>query len=85
MTDLISGQVDLLVAQAAVTLPQVRAGTIKAIANLAPQRSPSIPDIPTPDEGGVPGLVLAWLVRIIRAQFDQLTGSHFSASARQYR
>jgi tripartite-type tricarboxylate transporter receptor subunit TctC len=55
MTDLISGQVDLLVAQAAVQLPQVRAGTIKAIANLSPQRSPSIPDIPTSDEGGVPG------------------------------
>ena len=55
MTDLISGQVDLLVAQAAVTLPQVRAGTIKAIANLSPQRSPSIPDIPTSDEGGVSG------------------------------
>src|SRR5262249_59234280 len=33
MTDLLSGQVDLLVVQAAVALPQVRAGTIKAIAN----------------------------------------------------
>jgi tripartite-type tricarboxylate transporter receptor subunit TctC len=57
MTDLISGQVlDLMIAQAAVTLPQVRGGTIKAIANLATQRSPSIPDIPTSDEGGVLGL-----------------------------
>jgi hypothetical protein len=36
LTDLISGQVlDVMVAQAAVTLPQVRGGTIKAIANLA--------------------------------------------------
>ena len=34
MTDLVSGQVDLLVAQGAVTLPQIRGGTIKAIANL---------------------------------------------------
>jgi tripartite-type tricarboxylate transporter receptor subunit TctC len=55
MTDLISGQVDLLVVQGAAALPQVRAGTIKAIANLSPQRSSSIPDIPTSDEGGVPG------------------------------
>jgi tripartite-type tricarboxylate transporter receptor subunit TctC len=55
MTDLISGQVDLLVVQGAVSLPQVRAGTIKAIANLSPQRSASMPDIPTSDEGGVPG------------------------------
>ena len=56
MTDLMAGQVDLLVAQAAVLLPQVQAGTIKAIANLSPRRSPSLPDIPTSDEGGVPGL-----------------------------
>ena len=55
MTDLVSGQVDLLVVQGAVALPQVRGGTIKAIANLSPQRSASMPDIPTSSEGGVPG------------------------------
>jgi tripartite-type tricarboxylate transporter receptor subunit TctC len=55
MTDLISGQVDLLVVQGAAALPQVRGGTIKALANLSPKRSASIPDIPTSDEGGVPG------------------------------
>jgi len=59
MTDLISGQVlDVMVAQAAVTLPQVRGGTIKAIAILAAQRSPTMPDIPTSDETGVPGLYM---------------------------
>jgi tripartite-type tricarboxylate transporter receptor subunit TctC len=56
MTDLVSGQVDLLVAQGAVTLPQVRGGAIKAIANLSPQRSASMPEIPTSEESGVPGL-----------------------------
>src|SRR5438067_1772769 len=59
MTDLISGQVDLLVVQGAVSLPQIRGGTIKAIANLSPQRSSSMPDIPTSDEGGVPGLYMS--------------------------
>jgi tripartite-type tricarboxylate transporter receptor subunit TctC len=59
MTDLISGQVDLLVAQGAVTLPQIRAGTIKAIVNMSPQRSGAIPDIPTSDESGVPGLYMS--------------------------
>jgi tripartite-type tricarboxylate transporter receptor subunit TctC len=59
MTDQVSGQVDLLVVQGAVALPQVRAGTIKAIANLSPQRSGSMPDIPTSDEGGVPGLYMS--------------------------
>ena len=59
MTDLISGQVDLLVVQGAVALPQVRGGTIKAIVNLSPSRSASMPDIPTSDEGGVPGLYMS--------------------------
>jgi tripartite-type tricarboxylate transporter receptor subunit TctC len=59
MTDLISQQVDLLVVQGAVALPQVRAGTVKAIANLSPQRSASMPDIPTSDETGVPGLYMS--------------------------
>ena len=59
MTDLISGQVDLLVVQGAVALPQVRGGTIKAIVNLSPNRSASMPDIPTSDEGGVPRLYMS--------------------------
>jgi tripartite-type tricarboxylate transporter receptor subunit TctC len=59
MTDLISGQVDLLLVQGAVALPQVRAGTVKALANLSPQRSASMPDIPSATESGVPGLNIA--------------------------
>ena len=59
MTDLVAGTVDLLVVQGAVALPQVRAGKIKAIANLSPQRSASMPDIPTSDESGVPGLYMS--------------------------
>ncbi|HET8545875.1 MAG TPA: tripartite tricarboxylate transporter substrate-binding protein, partial [Pseudolabrys sp.] len=59
MTDLVSGQVDLLVVQGAVALPQIRGGKIKAIANLSPQRSASMLDIPTSDESGVPGLYMS--------------------------
>src|SRR6201991_938945 len=59
MTDLMSGTVDLLGVQGAVALPQVRAGKIKALANLSAQRSASMPDIPTADETGVPGLYMS--------------------------
>jgi len=59
MTDLVSGTVDLLVVQGAVALPQIRAGKIKALANLSPQRSASMPDIPTSDESGVKGLYMS--------------------------
>ena len=59
MTDLISGTVDLLVVQGAVALPQISGGKIKALANLSPTRSASMPDIPTADETGVPGLYMS--------------------------
>jgi tripartite-type tricarboxylate transporter receptor subunit TctC len=59
MTDLMSGTVDLLVVQGAVALPQIRAGKIKALANLSAQRSASMADIPTADETGVPGLYMS--------------------------
>src|SRR6516162_9917201 len=54
-----SGQVDLLLVQGAVALPQVRARTIKALAELSPERSASMPDIPSAGESGVPRLSIA--------------------------
>ena len=84
MTDLVSGQVDLLVAQGAVTLPQIRGGTIKAIANLSPQRSASMPDIPTSDETGVPGLYMSGLVRVLGAE-GHAEGRHRQAQRRDDR
>jgi tripartite-type tricarboxylate transporter receptor subunit TctC len=59
MQDLVSGHIDLLVTQAAVALPQIRSGAIKAFAVTSKNRSPVVPDIPTVDEGGVPGLYVA--------------------------
>jgi tripartite-type tricarboxylate transporter receptor subunit TctC len=59
LTDLIAGQVDLAVFQAAVSMPQIQAGALKALANMSPKRSAAISDIPTSDEAGVPGLYMS--------------------------
>jgi len=56
MTAMLGGQVDLMILQAAAALPQARAGTVKILANLSPTRSQAIPNVPTSDESGVPGL-----------------------------
>ena len=56
MTDLVAEQVDLMVSQAAVVLPNLQAGTIKPVANLSPRRSLAVPEIPSSDESGLPGL-----------------------------
>jgi tripartite-type tricarboxylate transporter receptor subunit TctC len=56
MQDLIAGQIDMMFDQAGNSLPQVRAGVIRAYAVTAKTRLASAPDIPTADEAGVPGL-----------------------------
>ena len=59
MQAMIAGQVDLMILQAAAVMPQARAGTIKVLANLSPNRSTVLPDVQTSDEGGVPGWYVA--------------------------
>jgi tripartite-type tricarboxylate transporter receptor subunit TctC len=56
MQDLLAGQIDLSCPEAGQTLPQYRAGTIKAYAVLTGKRWFAAPDVPTIDEAGVPGL-----------------------------
>ncbi|MCA3565071.1 MAG: tripartite tricarboxylate transporter substrate binding protein [Methylocystis sp.] len=62
VTDLISGQIDVFVADLAVMLPQVQAGTIRALAATSTKRIPQLPDLPTVEEaGGLPGYeLIAW-------------------------
>ena len=59
MQDLMAGQVDLMLDQAANSLPWVRGGKIRAYAVTAKTRIAAVPDIPTVDEAGLPGLYIA--------------------------
>jgi len=62
MQDLMAGQIDLMIDPAANSLPQVRAGSIKAYAVTAKSRLAAAPEIPTVDEAGLPGFyVSTWL------------------------
>ena len=56
MQDLISGQIDLSCPEAGQTLPQYRAGSIKAFGVLTRKRWFAAPDVPTLDESGLPGV-----------------------------
>jgi len=53
ITDLIAGHVDILFANAAVALPQIRAGSVRAIAVTGAERFSALPDLPTMAESGV--------------------------------
>jgi tripartite-type tricarboxylate transporter receptor subunit TctC len=55
MTDLVAGQIDLIVDQTSNSISQVRAGNIRAYAVTDTKRVESAPDIPTTDEAGLAG------------------------------
>jgi tripartite-type tricarboxylate transporter receptor subunit TctC len=56
MQDLLGGRLDLMFDLAADALPQLRVGSVKAYAVMAPNRLAAEPELPTVDELGVPGL-----------------------------
>ncbi len=53
--DLVAGHIDLMVDQLSNSVPQIKAGTVRAYALAAKTRSPAMPDVPTTDEAGLPG------------------------------
>jgi tripartite-type tricarboxylate transporter receptor subunit TctC len=54
MNALVGGQVDYMCDQITNVVPQVNGGTIKAYAVATPERSASLPNVPTSSEGGLP-------------------------------
>ncbi len=59
--DLMGGQVDLGIGSAALLTPHVRSGKVRAVATTGEKRWPTLPDVPTLVEQGIPGVtVYAW-------------------------
>jgi tripartite-type tricarboxylate transporter receptor subunit TctC len=58
--DMAAGRVDLMLDQAANALGPVRGGTVKAYAVMAKSRWAALPDVPSSDESGVPGLYVSY-------------------------
>jgi tripartite-type tricarboxylate transporter receptor subunit TctC len=58
--DLVAGQLDYMVDQSLNVIPQILGGTIKVYAIAAPERLPSLPNVPTTGESGVDFIFRAW-------------------------
>ena len=58
INDLLGGHVDMLNADLPVLLPLVKAGSVKALALFARERTPLLPDLPTTKELGLPSVVM---------------------------
>jgi tripartite-type tricarboxylate transporter receptor subunit TctC len=61
MNALVGGQVDYMCDQIVNAVPQIKGGTIKAYAIATAERNPSLPDVPTTKEAGLPAFeASAW-------------------------
>jgi tripartite-type tricarboxylate transporter receptor subunit TctC len=60
VTDLLGGQVDMMITDTATGLPQVKAGKLRALGFSSSKRSPLAPDVPTIAEAGVKGYEMGY-------------------------
>ena len=61
MQDLLGGQIELMFENLPTAIAQVRAGKIRSLGMTSRERSPSMPEVPTLAETGVPGFeATAW-------------------------
>lgn len=58
ITDVIGGQVDLLIVSAVPATPQIQAGKVRALAVTSRERSAALPDVPTMIEQGLTKVVV---------------------------
>ena len=68
VTDLLSGQIQLMFAPAQTVMQHVQAARLKALAVTSAKRSPTLPELPTVAESGLPGYeAVGWFGLLVPA------------------
>src|SRR6185503_6955802 len=69
VTDLLGGQIQLVIADAVTTMPHAKAGKLRALAISTAKRSPIAPELPTVAESGLPGYeMIGWFAAYVPAK-----------------
>jgi tripartite-type tricarboxylate transporter receptor subunit TctC len=94
ITDLLGGQIDMMITDNATGLPQVKGGKVRALGMSSLKRSPLAPDVPTIDEAGVKGYEMSyWFAAYVPAKtppaavkrlHDLLVAATKSAAAKNF-
>jgi tripartite-type tricarboxylate transporter receptor subunit TctC len=72
VTDLLGGQIDLMITDTATGVPQVKAGKLRALGTSTTKRNPLLPDVPTIAEAGVKGYDMGyWFAAYVPAATPQ--------------
>jgi tripartite-type tricarboxylate transporter receptor subunit TctC len=81
LTDLLAGNIQLMFDSVSTVLPQVKSGSLRALAVTTEQRSPDLPDVPTIAESGYPDYrVSLWYCIAAPAKLPDDVTARISAS-----
>jgi tripartite-type tricarboxylate transporter receptor subunit TctC len=84
LTDVMSGQVDVMFDTTLSAMPFVKAGKLKALGLTSPVRSSAAPDVPTIAESGLPGYeVFAWNGVLVPAGTPKAIVQHLNDQIRK--
>jgi tripartite-type tricarboxylate transporter receptor subunit TctC len=68
LTDVVAGQIDMMMVDLAVAIAQIKDGKVKVYAVPSPDRVKAMPDVPTIAEAGLPGYgARGWFSAVARA------------------
>ena len=82
VTDLLAGQIDLLFGPSQAVMAYVQAGRLKAYAVTSAKRSPTLPELPTVTEAGVPGYeAIGWFGLLAPVATPKAVVARLSADA----
>jgi len=94
ITDLLGGQIDLMITDTSTGVPQVKGGKLRALGVSTQQRTALLPDVPTIDEAGVKGYDMGyWFAAyapagtppaVVKRLHDLLVAGTASASAKTF-
>ena len=80
LTDVIGGQVQMMMSSLLPATPHVKSGKLRGIAVTSTKRTPALPDIPTVDESGVPGFeTTSWHGVVVPAKMPKALSSRIHA------
>jgi len=72
LTDLLGGQIDMMITDTATGVPQIKGGKLKALGVSTTKRIALLPDVPTIDEAGVKGYDMGyWFAAYVPAGTPQ--------------
>ena len=80
ITDLLGGQIQMMITDMATGLPQVKGGKVRALGVSTTKRSPLAPDVPTIAEAGLPGYDMGfWFAAYVPANTPAAVVSRLNA------